>query len=171
MTKVGKIDEQEKLKLEQELENRIRSQFGNEDQVIDLLKTTLKNLSYRYIESSTTGEGKVEVLDSSLIIKLSEVDKMEFLKIKNPKVRNSLVDFAKANSQNKESEVQLSIWVKPLKSGNFSFELGTQVLWKNFKNRDGKESYQEKITVDYEDAIDLRNNFARELDNLCELFV
>ncbi|MCP4915200.1 MAG: hypothetical protein GY909_18920 [Oligoflexia bacterium] len=165
MSKVGKIDEQEKLRLEQELENKIRSQFGSETELVELIKYTLKNLSYRYIESQSSGEGEVKATDYGFAVEVNETDKMEFLKIKNSVAKPKLIQFAKDNALNKEASVQLRIWTKMINSSNYHFEVGASIL----DNNQDIATLSKELC--YDDPVEMRNNFAREIDEVCELFV
>jgi hypothetical protein len=166
------VEDKEKLQLE--MREKVLLAMAGAAGVIEHIEYTLNNFSYRYLESDSTGELTCSLkADDTYSVVGTEGNLGEALKTKNTVTRKGLIDLAKSFSKKDQPCVRYEIGVKVINidsRGGGDFLAFAEVNW-DFPdfNTEGRVNRNEK-KLSYEDAIDLRNNFARELDDLCEVF-
>lgn len=165
---------EDKERLEQELKARVLSNMNGLQEIGGFFETTLSNFSYRYIESDSTGEGKPSWSDDkTLVIELKEHTLAHALKTENKTTRSGLIELAKSfhKKDNPCVRYQLGVKVSNVNNqGGGDFQIFAEVHWDfpQFEN-DEKRNFK-TVSLSYEDALDLRNNFARHLEDVCVIF-
>lgn len=164
---------EDKERLEAELKIRVLQAMNGLEELTEFFIFTLKNFSYRYIESDTTGElSPIWSDDKTLLIESVEEKLANGLKTDNPKTRAGIIDLAKSFSKKDRPSFRYRIGVK-VKSvtaqGGGDFQIFAEVHWDfpDFENKE-KRNYL-SVDINYEDALDLRNNFARSLEEVCSV--
>ena len=162
---------EDKERLEAELKSRVLQTMNGLEELGEFFKVTLKNFGYRYIESESTGEVIPFWADKkTLLIEVKEGQLANALKTDNPNTRKGLIDLAKSFSKKDKPEVRYQLGVKILNvnsqgGGEFQVFAETHGDLPNCQDSEKKNSLSRDIV--YEDSLDLRNNFARILEDVC----
>jgi len=166
------LEDKEKLQLE--MREKVIQEMAGSVGVIEHFEFTLNNFSYRYLESETTGAVRCSLKESDVYsVATNEPSLAEALKTQNKKTRKGLIELAKSFSKKDKPEVHYEIGVQIINiesNGGGDFLAFAKVSWDFPHFKDPEKENKKELKVSYEDAIDLRNNFARELDDLCDVF-
>ena len=165
---------EDKERLEKELKERVLSNMNGVQELGDFFETQLGNFSYRYIESESTGSGQAKwVDDKTLMIELKEHTLAQALKTDNPITRKGLIELAKSfhKKDNPCVRYQLGVRLNDVNSqGGGNFEAFAETHW-DFPNFENSELRNYKsVKVSFEDALELRNNFALHLEEVSTVF-
>jgi len=173
------FSEEEKVKLEVDMKNKVLAQFSGQKGILDYLEFTLLNFSYRYFESPSTGELSVncEGQDSgqkgSFFVAAFESNLAQSLKTKNTKTRKGIIVMAKTSKKVDKPKVayKLSISWDDLNDDDITLHACAEVNWDfpKFRQTKDKRNLLEK-TFHYGDHLEMRNNFPRELEDICDVF-
>ena len=165
---------EDKERLERELKERVMGNLQSREEIGNLIKFTLKNFSYRYIESDTTGDGEPIERENSILIELKEPTLSQALKTQNKETRKGLIELAKSFSKKDNPTVCYRIGVELThlnNQGGGDYRVFSEVNW-DFPNFDPQSSKRNILTekVSYDNGFDLRNDLARVLEEVCEVF-
>ncbi len=173
------FSQEEKAKLEEDMKNKVLAHFCGQKDILDYLEFTLGNFSYRYLESPTTGELPVSwnVLEGStagsLEVVAYESNLAQSLKTKNEKTRKGIIEMAKTSKKADNPKVKYTLGVswKDLRDDDVDILAYAQVSWDTPEHHEEteKRNRMEK-RFHYSDAFDMRNNFPRELEDICDIF-
>lgn len=162
---------EDKERLERELKERVLENMGGSQELAEFFRETLSNFSYRYIESDTTGEVGPRWLDEKTIIaEVFEPTLAHALKTDNPVTRKGLIELAKSFAKKDRPEVRYQIGVRLEninRQGGGLFNIFAETHWGFPDYQDDHKRNREERALNYEDALDLRNNFARHLEEVC----
>lgn len=162
---------EDKERLERELKERVLENMGGSRELAEFFCETLSNFSYRYIESETTGEVEPKWLDEkTVVVEVLESNLAHALKTDNQVTRKGLIDLAKSFPKKDRPEVRYLIGVELIdinRQGGGDFKIFAETNWDfpEYQSQEKRNRCEEKIA--YEDALDLRNNFARHLEEVC----
>lgn len=165
---------EDKERLERELKQRVLQNMNGREELSEFFQTTLTNFAYRYIESDSTGVSKASWSDDkTLVVELKEHTLANALKTDNRNTRAGLIELAQSfhKRDNPCVRYQLGVVLSDVNNqGGGDFMAFAEVHWDfpNFTD-DSKRNYQ-SIKLEYGDALDLRNNFARHLEEVCGVF-
>lgn len=165
---------EDKERLERELKERVMGNLQSRDEIGNLIRFTLKNFSYRYIESDTTGLGEPIESGDSIFIELQESTLAQALKTQNKETRQGLIELAKSFSKKDNPAVcyRLGVNLNHLNSqGGGEFKIFAEVNWDfpNFDPQSSKKNLSQQ-TTNYENGFELRNDLARVLEEVCDIF-
>lgn len=173
------ISAEEKAKLEEDMKNKVLAHFSGGKDVLDYLEFTLSNFSYRYLETPSTG--KLSVIwnkqegsrGGSLSVAAFESELSQSLKTKNDKTRKGIIEMAKTSKKADNPKVAygLSVSWDDLDDTDITLRALAEVNWDfpEFKQTSDKINRLEK-TFHYSDSFEMRNNFPRELEDVCDVF-
>lgn len=162
---------EDKERLEAELKQKILGSLVGQEELSEFLTFNLKNFSYRYIESETTGELSPEwVCQKTLLVEAKESHLATGLKTENKETRKGLIDLAKSFTKKDQPCARYQIGVEIHHTdprGGGSLSVFAEVNWDfpTFSATDKRNRLVKKF--DYEDSLDLRNNFACYLEEVC----
>lgn len=165
---------EDKERLERELKERVMGNLQSREEIGNLIRFTLRNFSYRYLESETTGEGEPIERDNTLLIELQESKLSQALKTQNSQTRKGLIDLAKSFSKKDNPSVCYRIGVDFAhlnNQGGGDFHVFAEVNW-DFPqfSFDSAKKNQIKMKISYDNGFELRNDLARVLEEVCEVF-
>jgi hypothetical protein len=165
------VSVEDKERLEKELKIRVLENMRGSEELADFFSETLKNFSYRYIESDTTGEASPEwKSENTLMVELDEPTLANALKTDNQTTRKGLIELAKSFSKKDRPCVRyrLGVVLKNINNqGGGSFQVFAETHWGFPDFEDSSRRNSKKIDLNFEDALELRNNFARHLEEVC----
>ena len=157
---------EDKERLEQEMQNKVREELASAGSIGELMLFTLENFSYRYLETKTAQTNRPQIVDGrEFIVESLEPNTMEALKATNPETKAFLIEKAKAKGK-AGIEVKSIIGVRPLDKNNEGggiYHLYAKVECEN----DLRELTE---TADFTDALELRNRLAFYLEKVCVIF-
>ena len=91
---------EQKEELEKEMRRKVLEELQGDQALANLLLTTLKNFSYRYLESDHTGELEPVIEEGRLfIVRAEESNTVEILKAANKETKKILITKAKKNGK------------------------------------------------------------------------
>lgn len=157
---------EDKERLEQEMQSKARRELASAGSIGELMLFTLENFSYRYLETKTSKTNQPQIIDGrEFVVESLEPNTMEALKATNLDTRAFLIEKAKAKGK-VGIEVRSTIGVRSLDKNNDGggiYHLYAKVECEN----DSKECTE---TVDFTDALELRNRLAFYLEKVCSIF-
>ncbi|MCR9203981.1 MAG: hypothetical protein NXH75_05365 [Halobacteriovoraceae bacterium] len=165
---------EDKERLEKELKERVIGNLQSREEVGNLIRFTLRNFSYRYLESETTGEGEPTEREKTLLVELQEPKLSQALKTQNSLTRKGLIDLAKSFSKKDNPTVCYRIGVDLThlnNQGGGDFHIFAEVNWDfpHFESSSSKKN-QKMTKISYDNGFELRNDLARVLEEVCEVF-
>lgn len=173
------ISPEEKAQLEEDMKNKVLAHFSGGKDVLDYLEFTLSNFSYRYLETPSTGKLSVRWLKNeggsggSLSVAAFESELSQSLKTKNDQTRKGIIEMAKTSKKadNPKVAYTLSVSWDDLDNEDITLCASAVVNWDfpEFKTTTDKMNCIEK-TFHYSDSYEMRNNFPRELEDVCDVF-
>ncbi len=162
---------EDKERLEEELKKRVLENMRGSEELAEFFSETLRNFSYRYIESDSTGEALPNWSDEkTLVIEVDEPTLANALKTDNPTTRKGLIDLAKSFSKKDEPCVRyrLGVVLKNINNqGGGTFQIFAETNWDFPSFQDGAKKNAKAKELNFDDALELRNNFARHLEEVC----
>lgn len=165
---------EDKERLEKELKEKVLKNMNGLEELGDFFETQLGNFSYRYIESDSTGPAKPTWADDkTIVVELKEHTLANALKTDNPKTRAGLIELAKSfhKKDNPCVRYQLGVRIQDVNNqGGGSFEVFAIANWDFPSFEDAAKSNEARLKLSFEDALELRNNFARHLEEVCTVF-
>lgn len=175
------LTDEEKLRLEQEMKANVLSHMSDEKEILEYLDFTLKNFSYRYLESETTGELSVkwsmeeDQTSGKLEVIAYEEKLAQSLKTQNDQTRKGIIEMAKSFKKTDAPKVKyiLGISFSDLSHDDLKLKAYAEVNWA-FPNYEEHEDYMKKrnrkeLLFEYKDSFEMRNNFPRELEEVCTI--
>lgn len=166
---------EDKERLEKEMREKALNALQDQDEVVRLISFNLKNFSYRYLESETTGEGMPLLQgENQVLIELKEPKLSQALKTQNAETRKGLIELAKSFSKKDQPEVcfRLGVEMENTNSqGGGDYMAFAEVNW-DFPIFNGDTSKKNRKTFKrrYEDGLELRNDLAKILEEVCDIF-
>lgn len=158
----------------QDWQEQVRSSFGDESRLYQYLFETMDNFYYRYLETSLNKNLKTQELSPGRWGAVSfENNLMEALKLKNPKVKPQLIEFAKSIPKSQNPMVRYGLWVEV---GELSPEAGeltftAEINW-GFPDFDNSQSWERKsVKFLYGDLGQFRKELALKLEEASEIFL
>ncbi len=170
---------EEITKLEEEMKSKVLQHFSGQKDILDYLEFTLNNFSYRYLESETTGNLKVDWhLENSsgrgrLEVVALEPQLSQSLKTKNVQTRKGIIEMAKTSKKSDGAKVRYILGVSwdSLEEDDIEILAYAEVNWdfpEYSKSKDKHNRLEKRFN--YSDPFEMRNNFPRELEDICEVF-
>ncbi len=165
---------EDKEKLEKEMREKVLANMKGLEAQGEFFSFTLKNFAYRYFESETSGPADV-VSPKEKVVAVTAVEPhlATALKTPNKKTRQGLIELAKSFSKKDAPAPRytLSVEIKSQnREGGGEFAILSEVHWDFPHYSDDSKSNSISKVIEYEDALDLRNNFAKHLEEVCEIF-
>ena len=155
-----------KDELQKEVNQKARASIQSDDGLDQLIRFTLDNFAYRYLESKNNTELKSTlVADQVWLVRAIETDLVEALKAQNPITKKSLIQKAKEHAKKDGASVTQVIEVKIQDSVALC---KASVSWATDKDETVIAENQTKLN--FEDILDLRNRLAKVLDDACGVF-
>ena len=157
---------EQKEELEKEMRRKVLEELQGDQALANLLLTTLKNFSYRYLESDHTGELEPVIEEGRLfIVRAEESNTVEILKAANKETKKILITKAKKNGKEGiTAKYHLSIkMLDHNNAGGGIFALEAKISCEG-------ENMVKSSTCEYEDIIDLRNKLAKDLEDVCQVY-
>lgn len=155
-----------KEELQKEIDEKVRASFQGDGTLEELVRFTLENFSYRYLETKNLKDLKPSLIaNNSWRIEGRESDLVEALKATNPQTKKKLIDEAKNHARKDGATV--TNWMEIQLDGN-KVKCRAGVEWKADASPisiNAKES-----SMVYEDVLELRNKLAKLLEDVCEVF-
>ena len=167
-------NEEEKKRLEQEMKEKVLQNMKGLEAQGEFFTFTLKNFAYRYFESETSGPAEIITpKEKCIAVTVKEPHLATALKTPNKVTRQGLIELAKSFSKKEAPSPRylLGVEIKDHnREGGGDFLLFSEVHWDfpKFENHEKRQRVEK--TIHYEDALDLRNNFARHLEEICDVF-
>jgi hypothetical protein len=165
---------EDKERLEKELKEKVLSNMNGVEELAEFFETQLGNFSYRYIESESTAGATANWTDEkTIMIEIKEHTLAHALKTDNPTTRAGLIELAKSfhKKDNPCVRYQLGVRLHNVNAqGGGEFEAFAETHWDfpSFENNELRN--QKSVKLSFEDALELRNNFARHLEEVCTVF-
>jgi len=158
-----------------EWQEKLRSSFGEAQNLLNYLTTTMDNFYYRYIETEESKELKTQILAPHIYGAVGfESNMVTALKISHTDIKKSLIEFAKSipKSQGPKIRYQLSCEIKELTADHGHLVIMSEISW-NFPefNPKTKEAVRKTIQFEYNDLGEFRKLFALKLEEACQLFL
>jgi hypothetical protein len=172
------FDHQEKIRLEKEMKEKALEQLSGSRDIVEYLDFTLKNFAYRYLESESTGELNPEwhfddKSDSGCIEVIAFEDNLaQALKTKNALTRKGIISMASQFKKSDKPKVKYSLGIKweNLKSSPFKLVTYADVNWNHPEHSfESDLKHTMEKTFSYQDAFDMRNNFPKDLEEVCDI--
>ena len=160
--------------LKKELDQKIHNLFKDNKAYLDYILQTKLNFLYRYLETSTDKNLKIENSDGKTLMATSYESNMgEAFKIVDPEIKEGIKQLAKSIPREKNPKVQYSLKtvLDDLNGDNGKIELIAKINW-NFPNfEDTKGKYKLKqVIFEYHDPQVFRKHLALRYEEVCELF-
>lgn len=163
------------INLKKELDEKIHNLFKDNQAYLDYLLQTKQNFLYRYLETSTDKNIKIEGLDSkTLMAKSFENNMGEAFKVADPEIKEGIKKLAKSVAKELNPSVQYSL--KTILD-NFTADQGKIILeakvnW-NFPDfTDIPDAFKMKqVIFQYNDPNIFRKQLALKYEEVCELFI
>lgn len=164
---------EDKERLEKEMKEKVLGNLQSPEEIGNLISFNLRNFSYRYLESDTTGKGEPEKRENTLLIELKEPTLAQALKTSNQQTRKGLIDLAKSFSKKDNPCVcyRMGVILENLNHrGGGDFKVFAEVNWDfpHFGSNEKSNRLEKKVS--YGDGFELRNDLARILEEVCEVF-
>ncbi|MGZ3788789.1 MAG: hypothetical protein ACXVLQ_09715 [Bacteriovorax sp.] len=151
--------------------HEVQEQMGHLDQFNHYILQTLDGFAYRYFESPS----KARALSNEVMrVMAIEAGIKEAIKIKNPDLRKGIGELVKRVSREEGPTIARELRVHilsrvPGHGGNC--HVMARVSFGHPEHNFEKGTYVEKMSVlHFEDDIHFRNNLAKHLETVCELF-
>ena len=165
-------------KLEEEMKTKVLQHFSGQKDILDYIEFTLNNFSYRYLESETTGALKVqwhleEGGGGRLEVVAFEPQLSQSLKTKNSETRKGIIEMAKTSKKSDGAKVRYTLGVSwdSLSEDDVVIKAYAEVNWGFPEYPDKKENLNRlEKEFNYGDPFEMRNNFPRELEDICDVF-
>ncbi len=144
----------DKEQLRKEMDQKALNEFN----LTDFATETLDNFAHRYIESKTTGICRSqEIIQGQFAVKGIESNTNEFTHLKDKELLKQITE-----------QALLGIFCQIQDNTMYAMAF---INWNspNFDMKTNKIKMKEKA-IKYEDDLDIRNNFARLLEEVCEVF-
>tara|TARA_R110002049_G_scaffold67450_1_gene175179 strand:- start:401 stop:889 length:489 start_codon:yes stop_codon:yes gene_type:complete len=155
-----------KEELQKEVNDKVRDSFKSDDSLDELVRFTLENFSYRYLETKNQKNLKPEMIaDNTWKIESSESELIEALKAVNPETKSKLIEQAKLHAKKDGAEVCNKIQIQLFDN---KVQCNCFVEWKAEDKTVAINSAQSSLQ--FEDALELRNKLAKILEEACEIF-
>lgn len=161
--------------LKKELDEKIHNLFKDNQAYLDYLLQTKQNFLYRYLETSTDKNIKIEGLDSkTLMAKSFEHNMGEAFKIADPEIKERIKTLAKSVARELNPRVQYSLKtiLDNFKADQGKIILEAKVNW-NFPDfTDIPAGFKMKqVIFQYNDPNTFRKQLALKYEEVCELFI
>ncbi len=160
--------------LKKELDLKIHALFKDNKAYLDYLLQTKQNFLYRYLETSSDKNIKIESPDEKTLLARSFEGNMgEAFKITDPDIKEGIKHLAKSVPREEKPKVQYSIktTLDDLRGDQGTITIEAKVNWgfPDFSDRPGM--YKNKKTVfTYNDPNIFRKELALRFEEVCELF-
>lgn len=162
-------------KLKRELDLKIQNLFKDNQSYLDYLLQTKANFLYRYLETSTDKDLKIE--NSTLgVLKAEsfESNMGEAFKIKDPIIKEGVKELAKSVPKEQKPKVRytLTTSLEDISANQGKIIIESMVNW-DFPefNSHSKKLKSHKIIFEYNDPNVFRKNLALKYEEACELFL
>ena len=155
-----------KEELQKEVDNKARASIQSDDGLDQLVRFTLDNFAYRYLETKNNKDLKSALkADQTWGVESKESDLLEALKAQNPQTKKLLIQKAKDHAKKDGATVTLALEIKIMDSLALC---KASVSW----NSDSKDVIiaENQTKLAFEDLLDLRNRLAKVLEDACGVF-
>ena len=155
-----------KEELQKEVDQKARASIQSDDGLDHLVRTTLDNFSYRFLETKNNKDLKSSlVAEQTWRVESCESELLEALKAQNPQTKKLLIQKAKDHARKDGASVILGLEIK-IKDTLALCK--ASVAW----NSDNKEVIiaENQTKLEFEDLLDLRNRLAKVLEDACGVF-
>lgn len=161
--------------LKKELDEKIHNLFKDNQAYLDYILQTKQNFLYRYLETSTDKNLKIESVDAkTLIAKSYESNLGDAFKISDPEIKEGIKQLAKSVSREKNPCVQYSLKtiLDDFRGDNGKIILEAKVNWNFPEFNDDKGNFKKKqVVFEYHDPNVFRKKLALKYEEVCELFI
>ena len=155
----------------QQKREEVQAKMGQKNDLNQYMLETLDSFAFRYFIEPLSAE---LISENELRVIAIEKGIKEAIKIKNPILRNGISELVKRVSKAEGptilSELKLKMDMKTNHSG--TVQLSGRISFDHPEHEFKKDTFIEKLSLfHYVDEIDLRNNLAKHLEIVCEIFI
>ena len=158
----------------QDWQDKVKHSFDDEANLHTYLFHTIDNFLYRYLETSESQNLKSELLEDRTYGAISFESNMALaLKITNPLIKPSLIDFAKSipKSQGPKIKYSLRVHLKNFQSEAGEILIVTEISWDFPAFQDETKAFCKRVSFKYSDLGQFRKELALKLEDACEIFL
>lgn len=160
--------------LKKELDIKIHDMFKDNQAYLNYLIQTKKNFIYRYLETSTDKEVKLENIDlKTFTAKSYESNMGEAFKISDLEIKEGIKQLAKNVPRENKPSVQYSLTttLEDLQLDKGRLIIESKVNWGFPEFNDQKSHLKKKrVVFEYNDPTIFRKELALKFEEACELF-
>ncbi|MBC7428507.1 MAG: hypothetical protein H7336_07850 [Bacteriovorax sp.] len=161
--------------LKKELDEKIHNLFKDNQAYLDYVLQTMQNFLYRYMETFTDKDLKIQNVDEKTLMAVSYESNMgDAFKILDIEIKEGIKHLAKSIPRQQHPKVQYSLKtiMDDFKGDNGRIILESKVNW-NFPDfTDSKGLYKKKqVVFEYHDPNVFRKLLALKYEEVCELFI
>ena len=149
-----------------------REEVESQQGIAALICHNLTNFAYRYISTAHDPAPVASALsEECFIVESIETDLVSGLKLGGSELKEPLIAMAKSVGKGATIGQRLVVETKDYEPNrSFRATLRAQVSW-DHPHHDYREKYKERVlSIDYEDALDMRNRLALGLEEICAFF-
>lgn len=162
------------LNLKKELDEKIHNLFKDNQAYLDYLIQTKKNFLYRYLETSTDQNIKIQNIDAKSLLAISYESNMgDAFKISNAEIKEGIKALAKTIAREKKPQVQYSLktTLEESQGDKGKIVIESKVNWDFPEFADTKGHFKSKrVIFEYNDPNIFRKELALKYEEACELF-
>lgn len=151
--------------------NEVNSLLHQKDFLDNYVIQTLNSFSFRYLDNASSSE---KINNNTIRVLSIENGIKDAIKIKNEKLRAGLGELARNVSKAEGPTVAREIRVILLRNGSLhsgDVDVSARISWGHPTHEFSTGTFVEKkLRYHFDDELNLRNNLARYLDEVCELF-
>ncbi|MBC7711931.1 MAG: hypothetical protein H7177_01230 [Rhizobacter sp.] len=162
------------INLKKELDEKIHHLFKDNQAYLDYILQTKQNFLYRYLETSTDKNLKIESVDEKTLVATSFESNMgDAFKIADTDIKNGIKQLAKSvpREQNPRVQYSLKTILDDFRGDNGKIILEAMVNWNfpEFTNAKGLNK-KKQVVFEYHDPNVFRKQLALKYEEVCELF-
>ncbi len=169
------VDMNDITNLKKELDEKIHNLFKDNHAYLDYILQTKQNFLYRYLETTTDKNLKIESVDANTLMATSYENNMgEAFKIADPEIKEGVKSLAKSipREQNPRVQYSLKTVMDDFRGDNGKITLIAKVNWNFPEFNDDKGSFKKKqVVFEYHDPNVFRKQLALKYEEVCELFI
>jgi hypothetical protein len=153
-------------------QEKVRSDFGDENKLYQYLFETLDNFYYRYLETVETQDLHTQQLaDKKYGAYSFESSMANALKTTHPEAKAGIMDLARAIPKAQKPLVRYGLWaqVKELTADRGELQIVAEINW-GFPEYNECSNVKKTVPLQYNDLNQFRKELALTLEEACSLF-
>lgn len=160
--------------LKKELDEKIHNLFKDNQGYLDYILQTKQNFLYRYLETTTDKDIKIESQDSKTLSAISYESNMgEAFKSADPEIKEGIKALAKSVAKEKNPRVQYSLKtvLDDFRGDSGKITIAAVINWNFPEFLEEKGGFKKKqVVFEYQDPNVFRKQLALKYEEVCELF-